>query len=123
MASIIITTGRKAGKFYPLGQKTHVVGRDENLVIQIANEFVSRKHAELRYKDETELYYVADLNSRHGTYVNGNRIYEEVPLAESDLVDIGGVTLMFTRNDFANRDAALSHYRETEERLRGAVAE
>ncbi|HEY8748509.1 MAG TPA: FHA domain-containing protein [Tepidisphaeraceae bacterium] len=123
MASLIVTTGRKTGKYYPLGQRTNVIGRDEGLLIQIVNEFVSRKHVQVRYKEETELYYATDLQSRHGTFVNGNRIYEEVPLAESDLLDIGGVTLMFTRQDFVNRESALAHFREVGERARHTVGD
>jgi pSer/pThr/pTyr-binding forkhead associated (FHA) protein len=121
MASLIITSGRKAGIYYPLGQRTNVVGRDEGVLIQVVNEFVSRKHMQLRYDQETELYYAQDMKSRHGTFVNGNRIYEEVPLADGDLIDIGGVTLMFTRKDFENREGALAFYREVGQRVRATV--
>ena len=65
MASLIITTGRKAGKYYPLGHRTNVVGRDEGVLIQIIDGFVSRKHLQLRYNEDTELYYAADMKSRH----------------------------------------------------------
>jgi len=123
MASLIITTGRKAGKYYPLGRRTNVVGRDEGVLIQIIDGFVSRKHLQVRYNEETELYYAADMKSRHGTFVNGNRIYEEVPLSEGDLIDVGGVTLMFTRKDFEDREGALAHYREAGQRIRGTVGE
>jgi pSer/pThr/pTyr-binding forkhead associated (FHA) protein len=121
MASLIITSGRKTGNFYPLGQRTNVVGRDEGVLIQIVNEFVSRKHMQVRFDEETDLYYVQDMKSRHGTFVNGNRIYEEVPIAEGDLVDIGGVTLMFTRKDFEDREGALAFYREVGQRAKATL--
>lgn len=121
MASLIITNGRKTGKHYPLGQRTNVVGRDEGVLIQVVNEFVSRKHVQIRYNEETDLYYAQDMKSRHGTFVNGDRIYEEVPLSEGDLVDIGGVTLMFTRKDFEDREGALAFYREVGQRVRGTL--
>ncbi len=123
MASLIITSGKRRGKYHPLAQGTNVIGRDEAASIQIKNEFVSRAHMEVRYSEDTDSFYASDTKSRHGTFVNGNRIYEEVPLTESDLVDIGGVTLMFTRKDFDDRESALAYALESEERLRHAVAE
>ncbi|HSZ57513.1 MAG TPA: FHA domain-containing protein [Tepidisphaeraceae bacterium] len=121
MASLIITNGRKTGNFYPLGQGTNVVGRDEGVLIQIVNEFVSRKHMQVRYDQEADLYHVQDMKSRHGTFVNGNRIYEEVAVSEGDLIDIGGVTLMFTRKDFEDREGALAFSRESGQRPRATM--
>src|SRR6478672_13152882 len=107
MASLIITSGKKRGKYFQLSQSSNVVGRDEAAPIQVKDEFVSRKHMEVRYSEDSDSYYASDAKSRHGTFVNGSRIYEEVPLTENDLVDIGGVTLMFTRKDFEDRETAL----------------
>lgn len=123
MASLIVTSGADAGKFYPLGVRTNVIGRDEGVLIQILDEHVSRKHVQIRFNKETDLYYASDLKSRHGTYVNGNRIYDEVPLSENDLIDIGGTTLQFTRKEFADREGALAHYRQTGQRIRGTLVE
>ena len=35
MASIIVVSGTQKGDYYPLGQRTNVIGRDEALPIQI----------------------------------------------------------------------------------------
>jgi len=123
MASLIITTGRKTGKYFSLDQETKVIGRDEGAPIQVSNEFVSRRHMQVRYNEDTDLYYASDMKSRHGTFVNGSRIYEEVPLSENDLLDIGCVTLMFTRKDFEDRETALAYCRETGERAGHVAAE
>ena len=126
MASLIITTspeGKTVAVF--IGPEGHqsAFGRDEGVPIQVSNEFVSRKHMQVRYNEDTDLYYASDMKSRHGTFVNGSRIYEEVPLSENDLLDIGGITLMFTRKDFDDRETALAYCRETGERARHVVAE
>jgi pSer/pThr/pTyr-binding forkhead associated (FHA) protein len=121
MASLIITTGRKTGSFYSLGQDASIVGREQGVLVQIVNEFVSRKHMQIRHDPETDTYHVQDLNSRHGTFVNGNRIHEEVSVSEGDLLDIGGVTLMFTRKDFEDRDGAMAFCREADQRVRTAL--
>jgi len=123
MASLIITSGKRRGKYFQLNQSTNVIGRDEAAPIQVKNEFVSRKHMEVRFSEDTDSYYASDAKSRHGTFVNGSRIYEEVPLTENDLIDIGGVTLMFTRKDFDDRDTALAFALEAQDRMRHAVAE
>ena len=123
MASLIVTSGKRRGKYYALNLGVNVVGRDEAAAIQVKNEFVSRAHMQVRYSEDSDAYYASDTKSRHGTFVNGSRIYEEVPLAENDLVDVGGVTLMFTRKDFEDRDTALAYALECEERMRHAVAE
>jgi pSer/pThr/pTyr-binding forkhead associated (FHA) protein len=124
MASLVVTSGKKRGKFYSLNQAApNVIGRDENAPVQVKDEFVSRKHMQVRYSEESDAYFASDLKSRHGTFVNGNRIYEETPLAENDLLDIGGVTLLFTRQDFEDREAALAFATETADRANHAVAE
>lgn len=123
MATLIITSGPDAGRFYPLGHRTNVIGRDEGLLVQIIDQHVSRKHLQVRYSKETDLHYASDLKSRHGTFVNGQRIYEEVPLCENDLIDIGGTTLQFTRKDFEDREGALAHFRQTGQRVRGTLME
>ena len=56
MASIIILTGDQKGDYYPLGQRTNVIGRDEALPIQILDEHVSRKHMQIRFDKDKKSY-------------------------------------------------------------------
>ena len=58
MASIVILTGPQKGDYYPLGQRTNVVGRDEALPIQILDELVSRKHMQICFDRQQKQYYV-----------------------------------------------------------------
>ena len=118
MATLLVISGPRAGKYYPLGHRTNVVGRDEGLLIQILDEHVSRKHFLLRYDKQKRQYFARDLQSRHGVYVNGCRIDEEVALEENDTIDIGRTSLMFTRQDSADREGALADFRRAGERHR-----
>ena len=78
----------------PSGQRTRVrleplpflFGRhaDNNLVLR--DNRVSRNHARIFY--ENGHYVVEDLSSRHGTWVNGERIARHV-LRNSDRIDFG----------------------------------
>jgi S1-C subfamily serine protease len=59
---------------------------------------VSRKHAVIRVKNGSELYFrIADLNSSNGTFLNGERIAGEVELLPEDIVELGsgGPKFMF----------------------------
>ena len=49
MASLIVSSGKQEGDYYPLGRRTNVIGRDEALFIQILDHMVSRKHLQIRF--------------------------------------------------------------------------
>src|SRR5215813_7559086 len=78
----------------PSGQRSRVVlepvpfmiGRhaDNNLVLR--DNRVSRSHA--RISSSNGAYVIEDLNSRHGTWVNGERVARQV-LRNSDRIDFG----------------------------------
>jgi pSer/pThr/pTyr-binding forkhead associated (FHA) protein len=50
-----------------------LIGRDERLVTLVINDaFISRTHAAILQEDEE--FYVQDLNSKNGTFLNGERL-------------------------------------------------
>jgi pSer/pThr/pTyr-binding forkhead associated (FHA) protein len=118
MASIIIISGAKKGDYYSLGCRTNVIGRAESLPIQILDEHVSRKHLQIRFDAEKQQYYALDMKSRHGVFVNGQRIREEVQLIDGDQILVGETALLFTDEDFPDRESALSHFKKVGERMR-----
>jgi len=73
-------------------------GRLGSLEIALDDSSVSRRHAEVRSGDDG--WYVRDLDSTNGTYVNGVRISTtEQPLRPRDIVQFGKVALMVEVND------------------------
>jgi len=116
MASIIVTAGQQQGDYYPLGKRTNVIGRAESVPIQILDDLVSRKHMQIRFEEVTNRYYVFDMKSKHGVFVNGRRISDETVLADGDQIMIGQTTLLFTEKDFEDRESAFSHYKKVGER-------
>jgi pSer/pThr/pTyr-binding forkhead associated (FHA) protein len=118
MASIIIISGDKKGDYYSLGHRTNVIGRAESLLIQILDEHVSRKHLQIRFDAEKQRYYALDMKSRHGVFINGQKISEEVPLVDDDRILVGETMLLFTDKDFPDRESALSHFKKIGERMR-----
>jgi len=118
MATVIITSGDQKGDYYPLGQRTNVVGRTESIPIQILDDLISRKHLQIRFVKEERKYYALDMKSKHGVYINGGRITGETALVEGDEILIGQTTLLFTDKDFNDRESALSHFKKVGERAR-----
>jgi pSer/pThr/pTyr-binding forkhead associated (FHA) protein len=114
MASIIITSGPKEGNYYPLGQRTNVIGRDEAVPIQIVDPNVSRKHMQIRY--ENDQYLAIDMNSKHGVYIKGVKIDDETVLNDNDYITIGQTDLLFTLDDVHDRENALSHFKKAGQR-------
>jgi len=118
MASLIITSGKQEGNYYPLGRRTSVVGRDEALLVQILDNMVSRKHLQIRFDEKTQQYYAFDMKSRNGVYINNAKIEGETPLSDGDVLLVGLTTLLFTDKDFKDKDSALLHYKQVGERMR-----
>ena len=118
MASIFVMTGNQKGDYYPLGRRTNVIGRDEALPIQILDDRVSRKHIRIGFDADSGRYYVADMNSRHGVFVNDSKITDETVLNDGDYITLGGIGLLFTVKDFDNHESALSHFKKVGERER-----
>ncbi len=117
MASIIVTSGPQKGDYYPLGQRTNVIGRDEALPIQVLDELVSRKHLQIHFEKDKGQYYAFDMKSKHGVFINGRKINKETVLADGDQIRIGRTTLLFADKDFDNRESALSHFKKVGERI------
>ena len=118
MASLIVLDGPQKDSYYPLGHRTNVIGRDEALMIQILDELVSRKHLQIIYDKDKDEYHALDMSSKHGVLINNKKISDETILADGDRITIGTTTLWFTKNDFPDRDSALSHYKKAGERSR-----
>jgi pSer/pThr/pTyr-binding forkhead associated (FHA) protein len=71
------------------------LGRDVNNSIVIDDPFASTEHAVLTFRGRD--WYVEDLGSTNGTYVNGNRVEGVAPLGYGDELQIGQVRLRLER--------------------------
>lgn len=69
------------------------IGRSDECQLMLDDPLVSRKHAVLRVTQRGVL--VADLGSRNGVLVNGQRVTAERYLAAGDVVQIGSQELSF----------------------------
>jgi len=71
------------------------LGRDVNNAIVIDDEFVSASHAALTYRGRA--WYVEDLGSTNGTFVNGSQVDGLSPLAFGDEIQVGQARLRLER--------------------------
>ena len=76
-----------------LGENEVVIGRIPECDIQLMVENVSRKHARIIYFNEE--YKIEDMGSTNGIYVNGIKV-EKCSLRDQDLLEIGGVKILFS---------------------------
>lgn len=70
------------------------LGRAPNNDVVIENDKVSRLHALIHRQDDAE-FWVVDLGSRNGTYINGRRIALATRLSDGDVVMLGEAEYAF----------------------------
>ena len=120
MAFLLVVSGPNEGDFHPLGPERITIGRNEDCTVQILDAEVSRYHMHVSHQPPRG-YRAIDAESANGVFVNDKRIEEEVPLVNSDIIRIGSSELIFSEQDFIDRDTALEHYRRRTEHDRGTV--
>jgi len=76
----------------PLESTMLTLGRGLNNDIILEDTRVSRHHAQLRYR--ARRFWVNDLGSTNGTYVNGDPVQEQA-LSDGDVLSFGGLELVF----------------------------
>jgi DNA-binding CsgD family transcriptional regulator len=93
-------------RLFPIVDTVCVVGRGDDVHLQLYDIGVSRRHAALHSTDARLI--LEDLHSCNGTYVNGVRISQSVSLHPGDDIQLGPcelrVSLRSARSDRSERD-------------------
>jgi pSer/pThr/pTyr-binding forkhead associated (FHA) protein len=87
--SLISTDQRLATRHFVACEQATVVGRSSQADVHVEDRWVSRFHCDIREVDGTLV--VRDLGSRHGTYVNVQRL-QEAFLMPGDRLSLGVTT-------------------------------
>ena len=85
--------GPDIGRRIPLVNSQYIVGRDSDAGLVVSRSSVSRSHARL-FVDDDGNWWVEDLNSTNGTFVNESRIRAQ-QLNDSDQVRFGDAIYKF----------------------------
>jgi adenylate cyclase len=70
------------------------VGRQDENDVVIPSEIVSRQHAMLQ-RAEDGTFYLIDMGSRNGSFVNGSRVSVPAALHDGDLISLGDTVIKF----------------------------
>ncbi len=102
MASLILQSrdGRPQKEFKLKERNT--LGRHPSQDIQLLDRVVSKEHARVTHNGR--IYHLTDLESRNGTYLNGERISGTVPLQPGDEILMGNTRLVFRDEPSENPD-------------------
>src|SRR4051794_7593912 len=91
--SLFVIQGRDQGTRFRLDGSTVTLGRGTSNAVQLHDTEVSREHAEFSRRGES--YYIRDLESSNGTFVNGKPVKEH-ELASGDQLQLGRTLLLYT---------------------------
>jgi DNA-binding response OmpR family regulator len=77
----------------PLEGEVIVLGRATDCDLIVADPRVSRRHTELRRSGAG--FLLTDLGSKNGTYLNGQRISQPLPLRGGDVIELGAARFVY----------------------------
>ncbi len=91
-------SGSQVGRRIMLADDRITLGRAPEATILLRDALVSRLHLAVDFNPERGSYFISDLGSSNGTFLNGVRITEAV-LNDSDKILIGNTILRFGWSD------------------------
>jgi len=91
-AVILLRDDKPVSQFAADGDQPLTIGRSADNIIQIHDSKISRHHCEIRCTPGG--YFVRDLGSKNGTFVNGARV-AEARLRNNDRLQLGLAQLLF----------------------------
>ncbi len=104
-ATLTVLTGIASGQMFKVARNL-LIGRAPNAELKLDDDGISRNHARIFYEGGTA--WVDDLQSRNGTYVNGDKISERTELRDGDKIQVGRSTVL----RFAYQDALDESFHE-----------
>ncbi len=92
MAYIYIERGKNKGQRIEIKIPLATIGRDPSCDIMIEDDQISRYHCEIKCRGK--IFIIRDVNSRNGTYLNGEKIIDSA-LHNTDRILLGNTELIF----------------------------
>lgn len=95
---LMISEGELAGQRWTLANDEMLIGRGNDADIVLPERQVSRYHSKILYHDGR--YFLEDLDSKNGTFLNGQQVQGTAPLQDGDEIQIAlCVRLLFIGTD------------------------
>jgi len=92
-ACIVIIHGGQLGRRIALPDREITIGREDDNVIHVALETISRRHARVFVRNGAR--YIEDLGSTNGTFINEQEISRATRLQNGDLIRCGSAVFKF----------------------------
>src|SRR5437016_3793533 len=99
LASLLVKSGSLKNQRFPVRTPVFNIGRADYNDIVLPDPSVSTAHAKLQRREG--VWVVVDLDSTNGTFVDGERVKGESPLAPGTLLRFGDIQLVFEPSDDA----------------------
>lgn len=95
---LIISSGGNAGQRCAIKTQTFLIGRDPSCELSLNEREISRHHAKIT--QEGERFILHDLESKNGTWVNGEQLQGQRDLEDGDEIVLGKVVrITFTESE------------------------
>ena len=99
---LVVLQGQSIGQTIHLNKEQTVIGRGSQADLVLRDEIASRLHAEvtrLEAEGDVAEYYVSDLGSTNGTFLNGTKVTTQQLLEDGDKIRVGGHMMKFALLD------------------------
>ncbi|MBM0045699.1 FHA domain-containing protein [Anaerococcus sp. mt242] len=83
-------------EYYFIGEE-NTIGRDDRNSICIKDKYLSKFHA--RIIQDEDIYFLEDLNSANGTFLNDEKIEDAIELKSNDIIHIGQLQFLFIQGE------------------------
>lgn len=93
------------GQEHPITSQTATIGRAVECDLVVTSKSVSREHTRIRR--DGRRWFVDDLGSTNGTYLNGERVIGTLALLDGDSLKVGEVAFIFHDPDTTTRENPL----------------
>ena len=99
---LVVLQGQSIGQTVKLDKERTIVGRGSQADLVLRDEIASRQHAEIMHlslEGDCVEYYVNDLDSTNGTFLNGTKVTSQQLLQDGDKIKIGNHLVKFAMLD------------------------
>lgn len=93
-AALLVVGGPLNGTLFDLIEAEVTVGRSAQNTIPLEFEGISRQHFKVAKQGENA-FFVSDLGSRNGTYLNNQKLEGPTELKKGDIIKLGSMALKF----------------------------
>lgn len=97
-ARLVLRYGKTDKPEYQLTNRPVTLGREAINDVVLSDPEISRRHARLFVQDGQ--FFLEDLGSTNGTFINGRRVHAPTRLQDSDVIEFGeSIRLQFLQSD------------------------